>query len=117
MKLVRPPPSEIVILIIGFILGVFVGNVSAAEPFTPSRENLTMVITIQPMARHRLREHCASLGVIFRDKGGCTVSYPAEGRATIFVELPKDTDDAEAERLVGHEALHAFFGHYHAKPH
>lgn len=100
-----------------FVSGVFAMQ-ALADEFKPSRTDLTMSVTIQPFpSAAALREHCANLGVRYRGEGGCARVFPDSKRCEIYVVLPRNSDDAERERLVGHEALHCFFGHYHAKSH
>ena len=110
--------ATVLLAVAFFFVSGFLAGRASAEEFKPSRINETMRVRVHAFASDAaLREHCANLGVFFRAQGGCTQSWPDAGECTIYVVLPKDTNDAAREQLVGHEVLHCFYGHWHAKPH
>lgn len=85
------------------------------EPFNPSRNDLTMTITVKmfPNAA-RLREVCTDLGAqVNVNEPGCCVTDTEAKTATIYVLKPRSSEDMERIGLFGHEALHPFFGRYH----
>jgi hypothetical protein len=87
-----------------------------AESFSPTRDDRTMTMTIVLGTPANTLRACSDVGAHASHlHEGCAVTDVIAHTCTIYVVRPSGTDDTATE-VVGHEALHCFFGKYHARP-
>ena len=87
------------------------------EPFSPTRSESVMTVSIVAGGTAGIRERCNALGA-YSAVGvpGCAVTDTVAKTCTVYVVLPQKMSDQERFAILGHEVLHCFFGRYHSQP-
>ena len=94
------------------MIATLVSCSGSPEPIVPTRNDNKFEVTVEFKAPETITQVCSDLGVKY-EADGCAAFYPDSKRCTIYVVEPKNMDDIDRFRIMGHEVLHCARGEYH----